>query len=171
MTASLRGPGTKKARFFFGTNYAATKPGSSSNVPKRCHAMTPARAEALLCGGHCPFANWFPLTISQHLRFKSGEFMAALARKLGLVIPQLLTVVGMPLSNNPNSARKVGDAFGHAYTTVTGTKGDHVRTLHDTVLAYLFDDLKAAGIPFRGGPGKSTKITFSHCISQKLNRP
>ena len=63
----------------------------------------------------------------------------------------------MPLSNNPNSARKVGDALGHAYTTVTGAKGDPVRTLHGTVLAYLFDDLKAAGIPFRGGPGNYTK--------------
>ena len=44
------------------------------------------RAEALLCGGHCLFANRFPLTISQHLRFTSGEFTTALARKLGLVI-------------------------------------------------------------------------------------
>ena len=64
------------------------------------------RAEALLCGGYCPFANRFPLTISQHIRFTSGEFTTALARKLGLVIPQLLTAAGMPLSNNPNSARK-----------------------------------------------------------------
>ncbi len=59
--------------------------------------------------------------------------------------------------NNTNSARMVGDAFGHAYTTVTGANGDHVRTLHDTVLAYIFDELKAAGIFFRGGPGNSTK--------------
>ncbi len=97
------------------------------------------RAEALLCEGHCPFVNRFPLTISQHLRFKSGEFTTALARKLGLDIPQLLTAVGTPLSNNPN--KKVGDAFGHAYTTVTGANGDHVRTFHDTVLAYIFDYL------------------------------
>ncbi len=105
------------------------------------------------------------LTISQHLRFTSGELTTALARKLGLFIPQLLTAVGMPLSNNPNSASKVGDAFGHAYTTVTGAKGDHAQTFHAIVLAYLFDDLKAAGIPFRGGPGNSTKNSFSHCIS------
>ena len=119
--------------------------------------------------GHCPFANRFPLTISQHLLFTSGEFTTALARKLGLVIPQLLTAVGMPLSNNPSSARKVGDALGHAYTTTeTGAKGDHVRALHGSVLAYLFGDLKAAGIPFRGGPGKSTKKKFSHCMSQNL---
>ena len=90
-------------------------------------------------GGHRPFANRFPLTISQHLRFTSGELTTALARKLGIVIPQLLTAVGMPLSNNPNSARKVGDALGHVYTTVTGANGDHVRTFHDTVLAYIFD--------------------------------
>ena len=51
-------------------------------------------AEALLCGGHCPFANWSPLTISQHLRVTSGEFATALARKLGLVIPQLLIAPG-----------------------------------------------------------------------------
>ncbi len=44
------------------------------------------RAEALLCGGHYPFANRFPLTISQHMRFTSGEFTTALARKLGLVM-------------------------------------------------------------------------------------
>ena len=44
------------------------------------------RAEALLCGGHCPFANQFPLTISQHLRFTSGEFTTALARKVGVVM-------------------------------------------------------------------------------------
>ncbi len=44
----------------------------------------------------------------------------------------------MPLSNNPNSAMKVGDAFCHAYTTATGANGDHARTLHDAVLAYLF---------------------------------
>ena len=97
--------------------------------------MTP-RAEALLCGGHCPFANRFPLTISQHLRFTSGVFTTALARKLSLVIPQLLTAVGMPLSNNTNSARKVGDALGHAYTTVTGASCNHVQILYGTVLAY-----------------------------------
>jgi hypothetical protein len=119
------------------------------------------RAEALLCGEHCPFVNRFPLAISQHLRFTSGEFTTALARKLGLVIPQLLTSIGMPLSNNTNSARKVGDAFGHAYTTVTGANGDHVRTFHETVLAYLFDEFKAAGIFFRGGPGNPTK-THAH---------
>ena len=44
------------------------------------------RAEALLCGGHCPFANRFPLTISQHLRFTAGEFTTALAARLGLDI-------------------------------------------------------------------------------------
>ncbi len=68
-------------------------------------------AEEFLCEGHCPFANRLPLTISQHLRFTSGEFTTGLARKLGLVIPQLLTAAGMWLSNNPNSARKVGDAL------------------------------------------------------------
>ena len=55
-------------------------------------------AEALLCGEHFPFDNRFSMTISQHLRFTPGEFTTALARKLGLVIPQLLTAVGMPLS-------------------------------------------------------------------------
>ena len=102
-------------------------------------------------GGHCLFANRFPLTISQHLRFISGDFTTALARKLGLDIPQLLTAVSMPLQNNTNSARKVGDAFGHAYTTVTGANGDHVRTLHGTVLAYVSDDLDGAVISFQGG--------------------
>ena len=126
------------------------------------------RAEALLCGGHCPFANQFPLTIAQHLRFTSGEFTTALNRKLGLPIPQLRTAVGMPLSNNTNSARKVGDAYGHAYTTVTGASGDHVRTLHDTILAYVFDDLDNAGIPFKGGRANSTKNTFDHCIRGNL---
>ena len=75
----------------------------------------------------------------------------------------------MPLSNNTNSARKVGDAFGHdAYTTVTGANGDHVRTLHDTVLAYLSDELDAAGISFQGGLGKSSKNTFSQSIFQNV---
>ena len=124
------------------------------------------RAEALLCGGHRPFANRFPLTISLHLRLTSGEFTTALARKLGLVIHQLLTAVGMPLSNNTNSARKVGDAFGHAYTTVTGANGDHVRTLHDTVLACVSDNFDAARIFFQGGLGKSTK-THSHIAFSK----
>ncbi len=62
------------------------------------------RAEALLCGGHCPFANRFALTISKHLRFSWGEFTTALARNLGLVIPQLLTAVGMPLSSQVKSS-------------------------------------------------------------------
>ncbi len=74
----------------------------------------------------------------------------------------------MPLSNNTNSARKVGDAFGHAYTTVTGENGDHVRTLHDTVLAYVFEELNTARISFQGGLGNSTKNKFSHCIFQNL---
>ena len=86
---------------------------------------------------------------------------AALARKLGLVIPQLRTAVGMLLSNNPNSARKVGDAFGHPYTTVTGAHGNQVLTLHETVLAYLFDELNAAGLSFQGG-----ESTFAHWIFQ-----
>jgi hypothetical protein len=65
----------------------------------------------------------------------------------------------MPLSKRQPQQRQEGgrDVFGNAYTTVTGAYGDHVRTLHDTVLADIFDELKAAGIPFRGGPGNSTK--------------
>jgi hypothetical protein len=59
----------------------------------------------------------------------------------------------------------MGDAFGHDYTTVTGANGDHVWTLHDTVRAYIFNELKAAGIPFRGGSGNSTQNTFAQCIS------
>jgi hypothetical protein len=125
------------------------------------------RAEALLCGGHRPFANRFPLTIPQHMRFTSREFTTALARKFCLVIPQLFTAIGMPLSNNTNSARKVGDAFGHAYTTVTRANGNHVRTFHDAVLAYLFD--KAAAIIFRGGPGNSTK-TYSHIAFSRTSQ-
>ncbi len=54
----------------------------------------------------------------------------------------------MPLSNSTNSARKMGDAFGHAHTTVTGANGDHVRALHETILAYVFDYLDSKGIPF-----------------------
>ena len=90
------------------------------------------RAEAFLCGWQCPFANRFPLTISPEVRLTSGEFTTALGRKMGLPVPLLLSAVGVQLSNNANSAKKVGDAYGHAYTTVTGAKGDHVRTLHDT---------------------------------------
>ena len=92
------------------------------------------RAEAFLCGWQCPFANRFPLTISSEVRLTSGEFTTALCRKLGLPVPLLLTAVGVPLSNNANSAKKVGDAHGHAYTAVTGATGDHARTLHDTIL-------------------------------------
>jgi hypothetical protein len=72
------------------------------------------RAEAFLCGGKCPFANRFHMGISNELRFTQGEFTAALCRKFGLHIPQLFSDVGVQLSNNANSARKVGDAFGSA---------------------------------------------------------
>ncbi len=53
----------------------------------------------------------------------TAEFTIALGRKLGLPIPELLLAFGMPLSNNTKSARKVGDAFGHAYITVLGASG------------------------------------------------
>jgi hypothetical protein len=43
------------------------------------------------------------------------------------------------------------------HKTVTGANGDHVRTLHNTVMAYVSDDLDAAGISFQGGLGKFTK--------------
>ena len=46
--------------------------------------------------------------------------------------------------------------------------GDIYNIFHDTVLAYIFDEFKAAGISFRGGPGNSTKKTFSHCICKNL---
>ena len=77
----------------------------------------------------------------------------------------------MPLSNNTNSTRKVGDAFGRAYTTVTGANGDHVRTLHDKALAYLFD-ISTSSKP-RVFPSEAAQETlqnkpFSHCISQNL---
>ena len=62
----------------------------------------------------------------------------------------------------------MSDACGHAYTTVQGASGDHVRSLHDTILAYVFDDLDNAGIPFNGRRGSSTKSTFGHCIHQNL---
>ena len=94
------------------------------------------------------------------MRFTSGEFITALGRKLGLPIPLLLPAVGMPLSNNPNSARKVGDAYGHAYTTVTGARGDHVRRLHDMILAYLCDSVGSAEIPYKGGFGDTCTNSF-----------
>ena len=126
------------------------------------------RAEAFLCGWQCPFANRFPLTISPEVRFTSGEFITALCRKMGLPIPLLLTAVGVQLSNNANCVTKVGDAYGHAYTTVTGAKGDHVRTLHDTILAYLIDSVASAGIPCKGGFGNTCKNLFAHCIFHNL---
>jgi hypothetical protein len=115
-----------------------------------------------------PFVNRFPLAISSELRFTSGEFTTALCRKLGLPIPQLLTAIGTPLSNNANSAKKVGDALGHAYATVTGATGDHVRRHHDTILAHLCDSVGSVGIPYKSGHGKSTKNTFAHCIHENL---
>ncbi len=87
------------------------------------------------------------MTIESELRLTPGEFTTALCRKLGLPVPLLLTAVGVQLSNNASSAKKVGDAYGHAYTTVTGAKGDHVRTLHDTTLAFLIESVASAGIP------------------------
>jgi hypothetical protein len=45
-----------------------------------------------------------------------------------------------------------------------GAIGDHVRTLYDTILAYVFDDLDNAGIPFKGGRGKSTKKAHSAIV-------
>jgi hypothetical protein len=126
------------------------------------------RAEAFLCGWQCPFANRFPLTISSEVRLTSGEFTTALCRKMGLPVPLLLTAVGVQLSNNANSAKKVGDAYGHAYTTVTGAKGDHVRTLHDTILAYLIESVASAGIPHKGGFGNTCKNLFAHCIYNNL---
>ena len=57
---------------------------------------------------------------------------------------------------------------GHAYTTVTGAKGDHVRTLHDAILAQLFESVCSAGIPFKGGYGNTCKNIFAHCIQHNL---
>ncbi len=54
----------------------------------------------------------------------------------------------MPLSNNTNIARKVGDALGRAYTMVTRANVDHARALHDTILAYVFDDLAPRPLAF-----------------------
>jgi len=72
------------------------------------------------------------------------------------------------LPNNANSAKKVGDEYGHAYTTVTGAKGDHVRTLHDTILSYLIESVASAGIPYKGGFGNTCKNIFAHCIYHNL---
>ena len=83
-------------------------------------------------------------TILPEVRFTSGEFITALCRKMGLPIPLLLSAVG------------------HAYTTVTGAKGDHVRTLHDTILAYLIDSVASAGNPCKGGFGNTCKNLFAH---------
>jgi len=102
------------------------------------------------------------------VRLTSGEFVTALCRKMGLPIPQLLSAVGAQLSNNANSAKKVGDEYGHAYTTVTGAKGDHVRTLHDTILSYLIESVASAGIPYKGGFGNTCKNVFAHCIYHNL---
>ena len=79
------------------------------------------------------------MNISKELGFTPGGFTAAVLRKLGLPTPQLLSAVGAQLSNNANSARKLGDAFGHAYTMVTEAKGDHVRTFNGTIMAFFMN--------------------------------
>jgi hypothetical protein len=139
-------------------------------LKRRAEAMPrdEPRAEAFLCGWQCPFANRFPLTISSEVRLTSGEFITALCRKMGLPVPLLLTAVGIQLSNNAASAKKVGDAYGHAYTTVTGAKGDHVRTLHDTILAFIIESVASAGIPHKGGVGNTCTNMFAHCIHNNL---
>ena len=53
-------------------------------------------------------------------------------------------------------------------TTVTGAKGDHVRTLHDAIVAQLCESAGSAGVPFKGGYGNTCKNIFAHCIHHNL---
>ncbi len=73
----------------------------------------------------------------------------------------------MPLSNNTKSARKVDDAFDHIYTSVTGAKGDHVRTLHDIVMAYVSDELDATCVSFQGGLDLQQQIHILTMLSSE----
>ena len=43
-----------------------------------------------------------------------------------------------------------------------------LRTLHDTILAYLIESVASAGIPHKGGFGNTCKNVFAHCIHNNL---
>ena len=58
--------------------------------------------------------------------------------------------------------------YSHAYTTATGAKGDHARTLHGMILAFLIESVASAGIPHKGGFGNTCKNIFAHCIYHNL---
>jgi len=47
-------------------------------------------------------------------------------------------------------------------------KGDHVRTLHDAIVAQLCETVGSAGIHFKGGYGNTCKNIFAHCIHHNL---
>jgi hypothetical protein len=75
----------------------------------------------------------------------------------------LSTIIGAGSFDSANKATCWGTF--HTSDSISASdhvNGDHVRTLHDTILVvFVFDDLDSAGIPFKGGLGKYTKKTFS----------
>jgi len=105
---------------------------------------------------------------TRNILFSHHEFQEAVATHFGIPSPICHPVLGQRILNNPKCTQLRVDRYGYNLKTITGATGDHIRTLHDNIVATISSSLSNAAISHRGGPYRTCKDLFSHLIPQNL---
>ena len=110
----------------------------------------------------------FTGTPTRHCRFTTREYHSSVQNALGLPQSRLKSILGRPITNNPNCPTARVDKYGHSLKTVTGVKHDGIRRLHDLLVNLLSKWLRRAQITHMGGVG-GYKRTCKGLFTEVLN--
>jgi hypothetical protein len=94
------------------------------------------------------------------VRLSSVEFIEALASMFGSPSPVCANVVGRRIRNSAGCRQLRVDLHGNNLKTVQGAAGDHIRDMHDTIVAYMVESLISAGVITLGGYNRTCRDLF-----------
>jgi len=129
------------------------------------------RRMAFLNREDCPFASQFlsgcPLP---SVRFTPTLFRLAIQHIFGVPLTALAHIVGSKIHNNPKMPQRNVDAHGNNLTAITGSTGDHSRSLHDYMLQFVATELERIGAKYLAAKKgyKSTAGIFTHVLQPLL---
>jgi hypothetical protein len=99
----------------------------------------------------------------------SVEFREALASMFGSPSPVCANIVGRHIRNSAGCRQLRVDLYGNNLKKVQGATGDHIRDMHDTIVAYMVESLISAGVVTIGGYHRTCRDLFAHLISGNVS--
>ena len=81
----------------------------------------------------------------EKVRFTPTLFRLAIQHIFGVPLTALSHIDGYKIHNSPRKPQRNVDAHGNNLTAITGSTGDHSRSLHDYMLQFVAIELERIG--------------------------